>query len=87
MKYKIAYLKCKTYEGMFSTERGVEVRDSFGKKHSGFFPNERIINDRLEVMIRKEDHDNVLLDVDGMANTYGFFNAACIWVKKSDINY
>lgn len=80
----IKYLRCDIFEGMFSSEKGVEFEDVDGKPVSGFFPNEFIKGDKLEIKVVRLGKDNSLIcapfpDSGG----YGFFQGSCFYVNNN----
>ncbi len=61
-----AYLKpLKIYEGLFSSEKGVRIKDFTGEETSGFFESKHIKKGKLEVAVISEKGNLVLVELSG----------------------
>ncbi len=80
----VKYLKCDVFEGMFSSEKGIEFHDISGKLISGFFPNKLIKEDKLEIKVVESGKDKSLIRVKfSDSGGYGFFQGNCFYVDNN----
>ncbi|MCL5018466.1 MAG: hypothetical protein M1416_01715, partial [Candidatus Pacearchaeota archaeon] len=67
------YLKCDISEGMFSNEKVVGFTNVDGNSVSGFFPNEIIKGDKLEVIILESGEKKSLIQPKICGRDYEFW--------------
>ena len=81
------YLKCDISEGMFSNEKLIQFKDINNKEIFGFWPNETIKENNLEIRIIESDKNKSLIrgpftDSGG----YGFFQGRTFYVDNKLIS-
>lgn len=81
------FLECEVFPGIFSEEKFVKFKDANGNYVSGFWPDSKIKQNKLEISLREVKGNKALIFgpfPDG--GGYGFFQGSGFYVNSNLIS-